>query len=157
VLLSVLTKGIDITTALWYNSAVERDKRSTGDALSDILLMQGSLSPYLAPTIHHQNQDGIGLDASITVDRYYYMEDFAVNIKGMMQDLIRDYIDDFQIDENLNRTLRQIGIDSLDQMELGYFIGDKLDLRDSIPDGFRIQQIIEYLESKAGEKTLENI
>ena len=85
------------------------------------------------------------------------MEDFAVNIKGMMQDLIRDYIDDFQIDENLNRTLRQIGIDSLDQMELGYFIGDKLDLRDSIPDGFRIQQIIEYLESKAGEKTLENI
>jgi hypothetical protein len=42
-------------------------------------------------------------------------------------------------------------------MELGYFLGDRLDLRDSIPDGFRIQQIIEYLESKVGEKTLENI
>jgi acyl carrier protein len=80
-----------------------------------------------------------------------------MNIKGLMQDLIRDYIDDFKIDENLSLTLRQIGIDSLDQMELGYFLGDKLDLKDSIPDGLRIQQIIEYLESKVGEKTFENI
>lgn len=80
-----------------------------------------------------------------------------MDIKGMMQDLIRDYIDDFKIDENLNHTLRQIGIDSLDQMELAYFIGDKLDLKSSIPEGFNIGQIIQYLEVKVEDKVLENI
>jgi acyl carrier protein len=59
---------------------------------------------------------------------------------------MQDYIDDFSIDENLDKTLTQIGIDSIDQLELQYFLGEKLDLKNKLPENLKMQQILDFLE-----------
>jgi acyl carrier protein len=79
-----------------------------------------------------------------------------MSIKDMMQDMISEYIDGFSIDQHLNSTLKQLGIDSLDAIEIAYNIGEKLDLRSGIPDELNLGQIIEHLEMAVGGKNLEN-
>lgn len=80
-----------------------------------------------------------------------------MNIKDSMQDMICDYIDGFKISENLHRTLQQIGLDSLDRMELCYYVGEKFDLKDRIQDNMTVSEIITHLESSVGDKIVENI
>ncbi len=80
-----------------------------------------------------------------------------MNIKDAMQDMIGEYVDGFDIDSNLNCNLKQLGIDSLDQMELAYNVGERFDLKSRIPEDMSIGQIVEHLESVMGDKILENI
>lgn len=75
-----------------------------------------------------------------------------MSIKDMMQDMIREYVEGFNIDQNLNYTLRQLGFDSLDQMELSYYVGEKLDLKKKIPEDLNIGEIVQHLETVIGEK-----
>jgi acyl carrier protein len=60
--------------------------------------------------------------------------------------MMQDYIENFSINENLDKTLTQIGIDSMDQLELQYYLGEKLDLKNKLPENLQIQQIINFLE-----------
>lgn len=80
-----------------------------------------------------------------------------MNIKDMMQKLIQDYIEDFDINKNLDNTFKQIGMASLDQMELAYIVGEKLDLKNRIPDELNIGQIVEHLETVIKDNKNENI
>lgn len=80
-----------------------------------------------------------------------------MSIKDMMQNMISEYVEGFNIDQNLNCTLKQLGIDSLDQMELSYYVGEKLDLKKRIPEDLNIGQIVEHLENTIGDKILEDI
>lgn len=82
-----------------------------------------------------------------------------MSVKDMMQKMIGEYVDfeDFKIDQHLNSTLKQLGFDSLDQMELAYIVGEKLDLKSRIPDDLNIGQIVEHLETTIGDKILEDI
>ena len=80
-----------------------------------------------------------------------------MNIKDSMQDMICDYIDGFKISENLHRTLQQIGLDSLDRMELCYYVGEKFDLKDRIQDNMTVSEIITHLESSVGDIIVEDI
>lgn len=80
-----------------------------------------------------------------------------MSVKDMMQNMICEYVDDFKIDKHLDCTLKQLGIDSLDQMELAYNVGEKLDLKSRLPDDLNIGQIVEHLENTIGDKILENI
>lgn len=80
-----------------------------------------------------------------------------MSVKDMMQGMICEYVEDFKIDQHLNCTLKQLGIDSLDQMELAYNVGEKLDLKTRLPDDLNIGQIVEHLETTVGDKILENI
>ena len=80
-----------------------------------------------------------------------------MNIKDSMQDMICDYIDGFKISENLHLTLQQIGLDSLDRMELCYYVGEKFDLKERMQDNMTMGEIVEKLESSIGDKKIENI
>jgi len=80
-----------------------------------------------------------------------------MSVKDMMQNMISEYVEGFNIDQNLNHTLKQLGIDSLDQMELSYNVGEKLDLKKRIPEDLNIGQIVEHLEATVGDKILEDI
>lgn len=60
--------------------------------------------------------------------------------------MMQDYIENFSINENLDKTLTQIGIDSMDQLELQYYLGEKLDLKNKLPENLQVQQIINFLE-----------
>lgn len=80
-----------------------------------------------------------------------------MSIKDVMQKIISEYVEGFNIDKNLDYTLKQIGVDSLDQMELAYIVGEKLDLKKRIPDDLSIGQIVEHLETTIGDKILEDI
>jgi acyl carrier protein len=70
---------------------------------------------------------------------------------------MQDYIDDFSIDENLDKTLAQIGIDSIDQLELQYFLGEKLDLKNKLPENLKMQQILDFLELNSDTKISTNV
>ena len=70
---------------------------------------------------------------------------------------MQDYIDDFSIDENLDKTLTQIGIDSIDQIELQYFLGEKLDLKNKLPENLKMQQILDFLELNSDTKISTNV
>lgn len=70
---------------------------------------------------------------------------------------MQDYIDDFSIDENLDKTLTQIGIDSIDQLELQYFLGEKLDLKNKLPENLKMQQILDFLELNSDAKISTNV
>lgn len=70
---------------------------------------------------------------------------------------MQDYIDDFSIDENLDKTLTQIGIDSIDQLELQYFLGEKLDLKNKLPENLKMQQILDFLELNYDAKISTNV
>jgi acyl carrier protein len=70
---------------------------------------------------------------------------------------MQDYIDDFSIDENLDKTLTQMGIDSIDQLELQYYLGEKLDLKNKIPENLQIQQILDFLELNSNTKISTNV
>jgi acyl carrier protein len=70
---------------------------------------------------------------------------------------MQDYIDDFSIDENLDKTLTQMGIDSIDQLELQYCLGEKLDLKNKIPENLQIQQILDFLELNSDTKISTNV
>jgi acyl carrier protein len=70
---------------------------------------------------------------------------------------MQDYIDDFSIDENLDKTLTQIGIDSIDQLELQYFLGEKLDLKNKLPENLKMQQILDFLELNSDTKISTNV
>jgi len=70
---------------------------------------------------------------------------------------MQDYIDDFSIDENLDKTLTQIGIDSIDQLELQYFLGEKLDLKNKLPENLKMQQILDFLELNYDTKISTNV
>ena len=78
-----------------------------------------------------------------------------MNIKDMMEGMIGEYIEGFSINENMNSTLKQLGLDSLDQMELCYNVGEKLDLKTRLPDEMNIAQIVDHLETTIGDKILE--
>ncbi len=80
-----------------------------------------------------------------------------MDIKDSMQDMICDYIDGFKISENLHLTLQQIGLDSLDRMELCYYVGEKFDLKERMQDNMTMEEIIKKLESSIGDKQIENI
>ncbi len=80
-----------------------------------------------------------------------------MNIMDAMQDMICDYIDGFKISENLHLTLQQIGLDSLDRMELCYYVGEKFDLKERMQDNMTMEEIIKKLESSVGDKQIENI
>ncbi len=80
-----------------------------------------------------------------------------MDIKDSMQDMICDYIDGFKISENLHLTLQQIGLDSLDRMELCYYVGEKFDLKERMQDNMTMEEIIKKLESSVGDKQIENI
>jgi acyl carrier protein len=67
-------------------------------------------------------------------------------VTDIVASTMQDYIDDFSIDENLDKTLTQIGIDSIDQLELQYFLGEKLDLKNKLPENLKMQQILDFLE-----------
>jgi acyl carrier protein len=70
---------------------------------------------------------------------------------------MQDYIDDFSIDENLDKTLTQMGIDSIDQLELQYYLGEKLDLKNKIPENLKMQQILDFLELNYDTKISTNV
>jgi acyl carrier protein len=70
---------------------------------------------------------------------------------------MQDYIDDFSIDENLDKTLAQIGIDSIDQLELQYLLGEKLDLKNKLPENLKMQQILDFLELNSDTKISTNV
>jgi len=70
---------------------------------------------------------------------------------------MQDYIDDFSIDENLDKTLTQMGIDSIDQLELQYFLGEKLDLKNKLPENLKMQQILDFLELNSDAKISTNV
>jgi acyl carrier protein len=70
---------------------------------------------------------------------------------------MQDYIDDFSIDENLDKTLTQMGIDSIDQLELQYFLGEKLDLKNKLPENLKMQQILDFLELNSDTKISTNV
>ena len=78
-----------------------------------------------------------------------------MDIKDMMEGMIGEYIEGFNINENMNSTLKQLGLDSLDQMELCYNVGEKLDLKTRLPDEMNIAQIVDHLETTVGDKILE--
>lgn len=82
-----------------------------------------------------------------------------MNVKDMMQKMISEYVDfeDFKIDQYLNYTLKQLGFDSLDQMELAYIVGEKLDLKSRIPDGLSVGEIVQHLEDNIGDEICEDI
>ncbi len=80
-----------------------------------------------------------------------------MDIKDSMQDMICDYIDGFKISENLHLTLQQIGLDSLDRMELCYYVGEKFDLKERMQDNMTMEEIIKKLGSSIGDKQIENI
>lgn len=80
-----------------------------------------------------------------------------MSVKDVMQNMISEYVEGFNIDQNLNFTLRELGFDSLDQMELSYHVGEKLDLKKRIPEDLNIGQIVEHLENTIGDKILEDI
>jgi len=80
-----------------------------------------------------------------------------MNIMDAMQDMICDYIDGFKISENLHFTLQQIGLDSLDRMELCYYVGEKFDLKERMQDNMTVGEIVNRLELSLGDKQIENI
>jgi acyl carrier protein len=80
-----------------------------------------------------------------------------MSVKDMMQEMIGEYVENFSIEKNLDYTLRELGIDSLDQMELAYNVGEKLDLKRRIPEDLSIGKIIDHLENTIGDKILEDI
>ena len=80
-----------------------------------------------------------------------------MNIKDAMQDMICDYIDGFKINQSLHLTLQQIGLDSLDRMELCYYVGEKFDLKERMQDNMTMGEIIAHLENSIGDKSIENI
>ena len=67
-------------------------------------------------------------------------------VTDVFECMMQDYIENFSINENLDKTLTQIGIDSMDQLELQYYLGEKLDLKNKLPENLQIQQIINFLE-----------
>lgn len=71
--------------------------------------------------------------------------------------MMQDYIENFSINENLDKTLTQIGIDSMDQLELQYYLGEKLDLKNKLPENLQIQQIINFLELNSNTKVITNV
>lgn len=71
--------------------------------------------------------------------------------------MMQDYIENFSINENLDKTLTQIGIDSMDQLELQYYLGEKLDLKNKLPENLKIQQIINFLELNSNTKVITNV
>jgi acyl carrier protein len=80
-----------------------------------------------------------------------------MTIMDMMQNTIQDYVEGFDIRKNLNYTLRQIGLDSLDQMEMAYTVEEKLDLKKKIPDNLTIGQMVSYLETVIGDNIVKDI
>lgn len=71
--------------------------------------------------------------------------------------MMQDYIENFSINENLDKTLTQIGIDSMDQLELQYYLGEKLDLKNKLPENLQVQQIIKFLELNSNTKVITNV
>lgn len=67
-------------------------------------------------------------------------------VTDVFECMMQDYIENFSTNENLDKTLTQIGIDSMDQLELQYYLGEKLDLKNKLPENLQIQQIINFLE-----------
>lgn len=67
-------------------------------------------------------------------------------VTDVFECMMQDYVENFSINENLDKTLTQIGIDSMDQLELQYYLGEKLDLKNKLPENLQIQQIINFLE-----------
>lgn len=67
-------------------------------------------------------------------------------VTDVFECMMQDYIENFSINENLDKTLTQIGIDSMDQLELQYYLGEKLDLKNKLPENLQVQQIINFLE-----------
>jgi len=78
-------------------------------------------------------------------------------VTDIVVSMMQDYIDDFSIDENLDKTLTQIGIDSIDQLELQYFLGEKLDLKNKLPENLKMQQILDFLELNSDTKISTNV
>jgi acyl carrier protein len=78
-------------------------------------------------------------------------------VTDIVVSMMQDYIDDFSIDENLDKTLTQIGIDSMDQLELQYFLGEKLDLKNKLPENLKMQQILDFLELNSDTKISTNV
>lgn len=112
------------------------------------------------PTIHHNPDRTIWMPQQrLTAFLPHQRKEYVMSVKDMMQKMIGEYVDfeDFKIDQHLNSTLKQLGFDSLDQMELAYIVGEKLDLKSRIPDDLNIGQIVEHLETTIGDKILEDI
>jgi acyl carrier protein len=78
-------------------------------------------------------------------------------VTDVFECMMQDYIENFSINENLDKTLTQIGIDSMDQLELQYYLGEKLDLKNKLPENLQIQQIINFLELNSNTKVITNV
>jgi acyl carrier protein len=78
-------------------------------------------------------------------------------VTDVFECMMQDYVENFSINENLDKTLTQIGIDSMDQLELQYYLGEKLDLKNKLPENLQIQQIINFLELNSNTKVITNV
>ena len=64
-----------------------------------------------------------------------------MTIKNLISDMLNDY-GDFSYDNDQDKTLKELGLDSLDQMELFYYLREKLDISDDVPQGMKVSQIV---------------
>ena len=78
-------------------------------------------------------------------------------VTDVFECMMQDYVENFSINENLDKTLTQIGIDSMDQLELQYYLGEKLDLKNKLPENLQVQQIINFLELNSNTKVITNV
>ena len=69
----------------------------------------------------------------------------------MIEDMLNDYAT-FNYDEQKNSTLKELGLDSLDRMELFYFLRDKLDINAEIQDNATVEDIVNFIEAHAESK-----
>ncbi len=69
----------------------------------------------------------------------------------MIEDMLNDYAS-FNYDKQKNCTLKELGLDSLDRMELFYFLRDKLDINAQIQDNATIEDIVNFIEVHAESK-----
>ncbi len=74
-----------------------------------------------------------------------------MTIKNLISDMLNDY-GDFSYDNDQDKTLKELGLDSLDQMELFYYLREKLDISDDVPQGMKVSQIVAFIEYNHGKK-----
>lgn len=78
------------------------------------------------------------------------------DISNFVEGVMNEYVDGFKISENLDNTPRNIGIDSLDIMELQYIVGEKCDLKCRLPENLCFRQIVDFICDELFSKSQKN-
>jgi len=81
-----------------------------------------------------------------------------MNAIKMIEDMLSDYTPTkFNYDLQKHFNLRELGLDSLDQMELFYYLRDKLDISSEIQHNCSVEQIVQFVENNARVKSYDSV